>query len=274
MTQKEILKKMDLDWDVRAEKIMSESGIIIPQIALVRDDTNVHLSTRSIGYEVFQNEQLLELLFQISQKTSLKIHKGGHFSNGAKVYMQLKSDDLKLGDDLIEGYITGINSFDGSTSLAFGHSNLTISCQNKFFSVFRNLETKLRHTKNLNIKIDEICKQMDTILLEEKNIFGDIKKLSEERYTEKNLQYVLDTLFKPTNDLNKDNGKRANNIEKFMLNLNLETNQKGDNLWGLFSGVTKYTTHIVNTKDNIENKIFGRYGEIERTIYKNLVELV
>ena len=59
-----------------------------------------------------------------------------------------------------------------------------------------------------------------------------------------------------------------------MLNLNLETNQKGDNLWGLFSGITKYTTHSLTKDDNTESKMFGVYGKRELSIFNELVELV
>jgi hypothetical protein len=274
MNQAEILKKFNLDWEVRAERVITESGIELPQIALIRDDTNQHLSTRGDGYEIFQNEQLIDLLFQISKRTSLDIHRGGFFSKGEKVYIQLKSNNLKLGNDIVEGYLTGINSFDGSTSLAFGTSNTTISCQNKFFSVFKNLENKVRHSKTMVQRIDAICRQMDSLLLEEQEIFGQITRMSEERYKALDLEKVLDTLFKPTTDENMNNGKRTNSIERFMTDLEIETKQKGENLWGLFSGVTRYTTHTVKTKDNIENKMFGRYGEMERKLFNHFSLLV
>jgi len=45
-------------------------------------------------------------------------------------------------------------------------------------------------------------------------------------------------------------------------------------MWGLFSGVTKYTTHSISAKDNTENKMFGVYGNREKEIFSDLVELV
>jgi hypothetical protein len=56
--------------------------------------------------------------------------------------------------------------------------------------------------------------------------------------------------------------------------LNGELQEKGDNLWGLFSGVTKYTTHSLSKSDNTEKKMFGVYGNREREIFNDLVELV
>jgi hypothetical protein len=65
-----------------------------------------------------------------------------------------------------------------------------------------------------------------------------------------------------------------NKISRFYVDLNGELQGKGDNLWGLFSGVTKYTTHSMSKEDNTEKKMFGVYGNRERKIFNDLVELV
>ena len=144
----EILNKANLNWNVKTEKVTTESGITLDGYsALVREDTNVPLSVRSESYYPYQNYELVELLDRVSGLTGLSIHKGGFFGEGQKVFIQLKSNNLRIGNDRVEGYLTGINSFDGTTSLAFGPSNITISCQNKFFAAFREMQSKVRHTK-------------------------------------------------------------------------------------------------------------------------------
>ena len=65
-----------------------------------------------------------------------------------------------------------------------------------------------------------------------------------------------------------------NKMSKFYVDLNGEIAQKGDNLWGLFSGVTKYTTHSLYDGESMENKMFGIYGQREREIFHDLAELV
>ena len=205
--------------------------------------------------------------------------KGGSFKDGARVYFQLKSGDLTLPNDKVEGFLTGINSFDGSTSLAFGPSNVTISCMNSFFASFRQIDTKVRHTSGMTIKIDEICKRLEKTLEEEKHIFNQIVELSETRFDDLIKERVVRKLFdiKPEVNLRDEDAissRKFNQLSKFYVDLNGEIQQKGDNLWGLFSGVTKYTTHSVSSKDNTENKMFGVYGNREKEIFRDLVELV
>lgn len=272
-----------LNWTVRQEQVKTESGIIIPgHMAVVREDTNEPLSIMAEGYQPYQNHELFELLEKVSNQTGMEVKRVGFFGKGEKIFIQLKSDDLTLGNDRVEGYLTGINSFDGSTSLAFGPSNITISCQNTFFSSFRGLSTKVRHTKNMKVRIEDIVKSLMGTLEEEKKMFQHIVQLSETRIGDDDVENVLRKLFNIDKEIDLEDDEAMstvtkNKIDRFYVDLNGELKSKGDNLWGLFSGVTKYTTHTMNKGNydkNMENKMFGIMGNREKLIFNDLVELV
>lgn len=278
----EILNKTNLNWTVRREEIQTESGIIIPDHkALIREDNDHVLSIRSKTYTPFQNEELVELLDRVSGITGYEIKTGGSFSGGGKVYVQLKSDNLILGDDVVEGYLTGINSFDGSTSLAFGPSNVTISCKNTFFASFREIKTRVRHTKNMKVQVDEICQRLENAQKEEKKIFEKITRFNETPFDDVLKQRVIKTLFDidqkldltKVEDLEQISTRTQNNLSRFYVDLNGELQQKGETMWGLFSGITKYTTHSLKG-EMMENKMFGQYGKRELSIFNHMTELV
>lgn len=274
------LKDVGLNWNVKTEKIVTESGIELPDYsAIVRTDNNVPLSVRSNTYTPFQNSDLLDLLHRVSQQTGLPITNGGYFGNGEKVFIQMKSNDLKLGTDRIEGFITGINSFDGSTSLAFGNSSVTISCQNTFFASYREVQSKVRHTQYMTNKIDEICRSIDSNVILEKDMFENIVKLNDVKISPKVKDLVTRMLFNVDRQVDLQDREMIstqtfNKMSRFHIDLDGELKEKGDNLWGLFSGVTKYTTHSLSKEDNTEKKLFGIYGNREREIFRELVELV
>lgn len=276
----DLLNQTKLNWSVRTENLQTSSGIIIPdKIGIIREDDNTVLGIHSNGYVPYQNEQMMELLYKVSNKTGLEIHSGGLFNGGGKVYVQLKSDDLRLGTDRIEGYITGINSFDGSTSLSFGPSSKTISCQNTFWGAYRDMKNKVRHTKSLEIRVEEIVQEINKVEQVERQMFDNIVRLSETRIGQGNVDDVIRKLFNIERNVdfrNEDSISTVtrNKLSKFYVDLNGEIQEKGDNLWGLFSGVTKFTTHSMGKSGNTENKIFGTYGNREREIYQDLVELV
>jgi phage/plasmid-like protein (TIGR03299 family) len=276
----DLLNQTNLNWSVRTENLQTSSGIIIPdKIGIIREDDNTVLGIHSNGYVPYQNEQMMELLYKVSNKTGLEIHSGGLFNGGGKVYVQLKSDDLRLGTDRIEGYITGINSFDGSTSLSFGPSSKTISCQNTFWGAYRDMKNKVRHTKSLEIRVEEIVQEINKVEQVERQMFDNIVRLSETRIGQGNVDDVIRKLFNIERNVdfrNEDSISTVtrNKLSTFYVDLNGEIQEKGDTLWGLFSGVTKFTTHSMGKSGNTENKIFGTYGNREREIYQDLVSLV
>lgn len=275
----DILTKTNLNWNVKEEEIQTQTGLIIPnKKALIRSDNNQILGIHGNNYQPYQNDQLCELLFQISKSTGLEIHSGGSLDDSAKVFIQLKSENLTLGDDKIEGYITGVNSFDGSTALGFGNSNITISCQNTFFKALRDVDSKVRHTINMSYKIETILKQIDSLIEDEKSTFNEIKRLNDVKITPELKDMVIRTLFQlsSVDKLDKLSTRKTNQINDFNSDLAIELAQKNDSRWGLFSGVTRYTSHTMfKTEDKSKlGKLFGKTGELERKIYNNLVTSV
>jgi hypothetical protein len=123
---------------------------------------------------------------------------------------------------------------------------------------------------------------LEKVVEEESKMFEDIKMLSETRMTKESEDWVTRTLFNIMRDVDMNDEDSIstvtrNKLSRFEIDLNGELKEKGDNLWGLFSGVTKYTTHSMNKGDetkNMENKMFSVYGQREREIFKELVEMV
>lgn len=284
MTPQEMLESTRLNWHVKSEGLKTESGLIIPNtIAIVREDTEAVLGIHGAGYVPYQNIELMELLYAISQSTGLKIHSSGLFDEGKKVWIQLKSDDLRIGNDKVEGYLSGINSFDGSTSLSFGNANLTISCRNSFWMGYRQMNTKIRHSASMKARIDEILRGMDILIKEEKQVFKEIIEMSETKITPVMIELVKKRLFNLENEdkLDRINNEELstrmkNNLIRFDMDLNTELKDKEDSVWGLFSGVTRYTTHSIskNYDKNQLNKMFGHTGEIERKLFHELHNMI
>lgn len=277
--EKSILEQADLNWSVKAERLVTaESNIETKNIAIVRSDNNAILGVHGDGYHPLQNSEMMEILDRISGKMGLPLHKGGYFNQGEKVYIQLKTQDLNVGTDKVKGYLTCVNSFDGSTSLAFGHSNLTISCQNTFFANYREMANKVRHTQRMHERIDIICMQIEDVLRAEQKIFETITRMSEVQIHQKVKDLVLERILNLDKeerlaDLSTLSTRKKNILSDLEVNIAGEVQDKGGNLWGLFSGITKYTTHGLKGDSN-ENKLFGVYGRREREVFSELSQMV
>lgn len=281
-----VLETNGLNWTVSKQPIQTVSGILIPEkIAIVRSDNNTILGIHTNNYEPFQNDKMLELLYKISQSSGLKIHKTGTFGGGKKIYIQLENENFRLSDgDQIKTFFTSVNSHDGSTQFGFGTTSITISCMNTFMGAYKTLETRMKHTKSMTIKLDNILRQLDAMREEEKRNIQTIEKMGDVKIDEATKLLVVRQLF----DLKKQDGysinelvsndsistRKKNQIFAFTDSLAIETSQKGENLWGLFSGMTRFTTHNMLNKDTTEHKMFGALGVKERKIFSELAELV
>jgi len=278
--QVKTLEDLGLNWTVSKEPIQTVGGVAIrDKFGIMRSDNEAVLGIHGPNYDPYQNHELLELLHQIGGHTGLDIHSGGSFNGGGKVWFQLKSDDLKLGGDKIKGYISGFNSFDGSTSLGFGNATTTVSCSNTWWAAFREVNTKLRHSKSMRPRLEEMLQKIDIVLEEEQKLFQEIVMLSETAFDETQKDLVTQLLFSmSTEDVLGDredlSTRKQNQISDFEADLRTEVSTKGENLWGLFSGVTRYTTHSMKKTDNSQGKMFGSTGVKERRIFKELVEMV
>lgn len=301
MTKEEILKAAELDWKVM--KVQSQSkpysfestdknGQIITierpsknldKCTIERLDNGVTLGSHGLDYSIMQPSELYELVNDFAGVANAPIVKGGYLGEGEVIMMTVKGqrfDDIK-GSDIETGF-TILSSFDGSASLTLALHTLDYICKNEFSKISKAAQFKFRHTKNMHIKIDEL-----------KQVFAAAKKLDNEfreqvyALAAKPIQtgmidMVTRSLFdiKPSvknfkihDDKNQQeiSTRKANLISQFNLDLTDQLDQKGQNLWGLFSGVTKFTTHSMNSKNQTFNKMVGQIGNRERNIYTQLL---
>lgn len=275
----EHLKTAELNWTARTEKIKTtQTGIVLPnKVAVIRNDTHKIIGIQPQTYEVFQNHEMLETLYQISR--SIKYEKGGMFDGGAKTYFQFKTDDLILTNangktDTVKGYLTVINSFDDAKSLALGETNVTISCMNTFNHAYKDLEHKIAHNKNMRNKLAIVCKEIDIAINQEKRTFSTIKKMHETPIQEApNIMNVLmKTMMgiKPKQELIVDE-LSINDLYKYkaiMDNIEREFEEKGETLWGLFSGITRYTTHNMKKTFKPKDKFYGTVARKDKTAWE------
>lgn len=128
----EILELTGLNWEVKKLPLFAKEGNINHEsnyFGIVRSDNHEVISTCKATYQPVQNIETVDLLHEIANKSGLEIVKGGPMQGGKKLFIQMKDPEgsIRIGDDTVEKYVFAINSHDGTTSLAFGTSNLVQS---------------------------------------------------------------------------------------------------------------------------------------------------
>lgn len=282
-----LLEKYGLRWEVSKQPLMLPSGEPTGFYGIVRNDNQKTFSTCKDGYIPYQNSELAELLIRISEKTGYSIHNGGAFNGGGKVFLQLATGNEipVIGKDRtqVKGYVTGINSHDGTTSLKWGSTNITISCMNTFAAASKQLRNSARHTASIHSRVEESIIQITGVTEQEKAIFDKFIQLSEIPVKKQDIAKVVhaitdvDIMLSSAMAKDKYSTYAVNRSQELLTSISGEMKAKGETLWGLFSGVTHYTSHVlpVPKRDNarLESKYTGTALDIDNKAFQLVTSL-
>ena len=246
----EILVAHNLDFRIEKERLLSATGKETPFFGLFNDKTGECINSVKEGYTVSQNDEIVELVLNgIQGFGELSVSKAGALNGGRKVFIQLGIDGMsKVGDERIKRYVTIIDSNDGSTGLSVGIGEMVMSCSNQFFKFYKSGQSKLRHTASLTQRIKEIPNLIEMALTESLKLTETYKHFQSTPLTkglaDEMVRHILG--FDKTMSIKTESElstRSLNAMETLYGHIKKETNQKGDNLFGLFSGVTSWTTH-------------------------------
>lgn len=282
-----ILDKFGLRWSVSKQPLMLPDGSETPYMAVVRDDNNAVFTTCKEGYTPYQNSELAELLVRISDKTGYEIHSGGMFNGGGKVYIQLNTgNEIKgIGNNktTVKGFVTGINGHDGTTSLKWGSVNFTICCQNTFAAARGSLQNTARHTSAIHDRVETSIREIVSVTKIEQSIFDTFIKLSQIPVTKDNIKAVVKSVTGVDVDTPRSKAEEiysaysVNRSGELLQSISSELLVKGETLWGLFSGVTHYTSHVVPVpkRENarLESKYVGNGSNIDNNVYEMVTKM-
>lgn len=283
-----LLDKFGLRWSVSKQPLLLPSGSETGFFGIVREDTQHTFATCKDGYVPYQNSELAELLHRISEKTGYEIHSGGMFNNGGKVYLQLSTGNeingIGKNKTKVKGFVTGINGHDGTTSLKWGEVNFTICCRNTFASASKALKQSARHTASIHDKVEQSIREITGIAIAEKSIFDTFIKLSEVPVTKDNIAKIVREVTNvditlPSSQASKDASQYSiNRSQELLSSISSEMASKGETLWGLFSGVTHYTSHVlpVPKRDNarLESKYVGTGASVDNDAFAMVLDFM
>lgn len=268
MNTQEILSTYGLDFRIEKAPMfaMNAAGEQVPSpyFGLINSKTNEVINTVKEGYTVSQNDEIVDLVLGGMRKfgSELSVSKAGSLNDGRKVFLQLGIEgDGIVGDDRIKRYVTVIDSNDGSTSLSIGIGDLTMSCQNQFWKFYKAGEAKFRHTATLADKMRSIPYLIETALSEsmrqieryKRYVSTPVTKELADRMVKEVLGY--DRVYTSMDVLSKKSTRAINQMDKLYAQIEREMADKGNNVWGLHSGVTRFTTYDLSAPKRENGKI-------------------
>jgi len=280
LNTEQILKQNGLNWNVVKRPLFYSGTANAPDgdfygtnyYGIVREDTGEVFTTVKEGYEPTQNHTIIETMQEIAGENNLEIVKAIPLNGGRKVVIQMKheSNRITIGDEPTEQYVYAINGHDGSSSLKFGFMNKVIFCQNQFAWLSGNAFSGYKHTKSIQDKVKELPNIIN--FTDQYDKVADLQMFSNQSATPSLVNDLVDYL--ANTDKLPISNRRANMVRDINACIHIEMNRISHTKWGVFNGITKYTTHEKSSPNREygqqESILTGSCGKMNEKAFKFL----
>ena len=276
-TTEEILEENGLNWKVTKEKLMY-TGECTPSAnnglhhtdfyGVVREDTGDVFATVKDGYTPTQNHVIIDTMRKIAGDNNLEIVKAMSINGGRKILVQMAKPDniVIIGDQKTKQYIYAINSHDGTSSLKFGFMNEVIFCANQFTWLNSNGLKGYVHKQSIQNKVNNLPEILN--FDDQDSKVAKLHEMSFKRVNQEQLTQLIDYLTGMDSTqygwADKYTTRKMNIRDHLHMCVTIETSRLGMNKWGLFNGVTKFTTHyksVPNRENGREESLYTGSGQ-------------
>lgn len=145
--------------------------------AVVRTDNLKVLGVVGEQYEILQNSESFDFLDSLTALGDAVFDTAGSYEDGAKSFITMKTDSIKILDDKIDPLILFMNSFDGTGAVKAMLTPVRVACQNTLALAVRKASNKIsiRHTNSLSRRL-EAAKE---VLLAQTKYLEELKTTAE-----------------------------------------------------------------------------------------------
>ena len=174
---RQVMKDANMDWRVDQVPLFlgetaaswDESGVttveqgsdkrVKSHVANVRSDNKDVLAVVGAGYEVFQNQELAELVLAVEEESGAELVEAGTLLGGRDVFFLLRIGSFKLpGDDIVETYHYFGNNHAGLRSINAVPTSHRPFCSNILNAIVAKADKRglsIWHTKNLRSRLGD-----------------------------------------------------------------------------------------------------------------------
>lgn len=268
--------KQSIDWDIQKRPIAdAESGIIVPdwnritKVLPGQDPTQgdtFHVAKTS--YCPPSTAEFQDYYHELAEITGFEPAGFQEWQEGKKIFGYLKNTGEKFDIDGngIEDYLLIGVGYGGNTSFFVGSVNRLLRCTNEFGNI--NRTWKIRNTKGRHLKTEELISSFDQHVKTRELMFEAFRKFQEVKISpELVAQCKRQLLDIDQKEIITDlSSYKQNRYRELSVAMNSEMSELGQNAWGLFNGVTWYTTHDLEKKE-VQKNIFGNVsGDLRHSL--------
>lgn len=247
-----------MEQELNGQKILVDTPFTIPdQFATIRTDTNAPLGIVGKGYNILQNHEAFDFLDSLALNGAKFETAGSYGQNGAKSFITMSTDPMKILDDDFLPTIMFLNSHDGSKAIQAMFISIRIFCSNCIARARKNAENRvsIRHSNSMQSKLE----QAKGILLQNTNYLESLKveaeRLAVKPYSKEAFEALTRRLF-PINAEDSEIVQIRNlaMIEKLMTAYNQDDLQNFKNTsWRALQAISDFESHPVQLRKSTQS---------------------
>ena len=279
-------KMTNLDWEINIQPVYTTGERLLRGYqTIVRDskDENgkdIVLCVMKNTYNPRTNKEFSQIVNELALVSNSKTPYYSEYDSGRKVLAFLESPKkTTIGGHKISDKILIGNSFDGSSSLFIA----TVLNYNGCSFTYLNSSASFRvshRSKDLEQCFDyiEMLKDYES---EKQILFNRFEEMKDTLLTDDTVEdfikAVVDYKTEDEDGNEVDISTRTRNkINDLKLSIEKKFNEHGKNVWGLFNGVTHYTTYVYtgNRRRNIEGNMYGAQNTMNQRALNYCLDLI
>lgn len=261
-----------LNWDIRLEPVILNKSFDTGKKAIIRNDTNQLLSIVGKHYEPVTNSQLIHFTDALTKSGEFELKGFDELNDGKIVMAFLKNTNpnLKINGCSNEEYMFVGNSFDGTKRFHIGTASNLIRCSNQWSATLKVFNKK--HTSYLDIN-DTIAQDIIRNYKAKKGIlyesFDGMESVRvDENVITRLIKEVHVMLATDSKAIKQKDWTSSPSMLTLRKSIDREMKDLGNNAFGLFNGVTWYTTHEMRTSDLVTSQISGTANLINQKAFR------
>lgn len=283
-----------LDWEIEKRKLYYTkmvNGKKIPhvvedRVALVRSDTQEHLSIMSDGYNVVQPEDILEFYRELVDGSQFRIETAGSLKNGAKIWALARGNlDLRVqGQDLIKPYLLLATTCDGSMSTVSDFTTICVVCNNTLTAAVGTNGEKagIRIPHSRKFDPNEVKRELGLLDDQFETFAQDVDTLADKKMKRNDvIEFFVDQYAKLNEDGEVENERHVKAVAGRLIDLydsgpGADLRSRKNTAWGMVNAITHYEDFDAKAHNNgnrFNSSQFGRGARRKKAAFNNALEM-
>lgn len=259
----------NLPWEVQEKFIYTEDLEVIPKHKmLTRSDNGELLNICKDSYTVLTNSFFMNTVEKMASIVNMDLAGYSEMDSGKKIVSYLEAGNKNIAGHDYDNYMVLGNSHDYSTGFFMASSSVMLRCKNEFSKLYKGRKFSFQHTASIEYRVDDLLRKYESWMNEQQRLEEKLNKWSrisiDKEITQALIRRLVDI------ELDKEESistRKKNKINDISLSIERETGDLGDNLLGLFQGITYYTTHVYKQKENVYGNLFGSASKINNDAF-------